>query len=320
MINASLQLLSSDYKKNNAKQMQITFSGGEPTTRPHLLRYAIDSAKQIAEENETDVKFHLLTNGIFGKEMASYIANNFHKVQVSYDGESNVIQRPTITGENSCSIVHQSITRLHELNVPISVRITASRNNFDNIISTIDEIKAISDDIDIDIGIVASDGRARDTSDNFDILPPDFVDLYTQIISKYEDKIGFGGVEIHSLGTYVCGISRPGMVACPNGKISACTRIIDDRHPLAESIFYGEYKDKNYSFSEEKMDALRKIDFFSIKDCQNCFCKWHCMGGCPVDKPSFTSRLNDDKCFIIKEITKLKLIKSLFYDQTDKIE
>jgi uncharacterized protein len=311
-LTAAIERLFQDAEEHQSDQVQITFSGGEPTVNLPALKLAVNIIKHKSADLGVVANFHMLTNGVFSENIHQFLLENFARVQISYDGAfSDGTHRPLPNGEDSSSIVFRNIERLYERGLNITVRITVGPNNIDYLEEIVSSIRSIGEKINIDVGIIVIDGRAKRYDNDYLVDASDFVKKYIDVwqnLSLPGSEVGFGGTDLGSISTFICGISRPATVLCPSGDLSACTRVIDKRHPLADKIFYGKFSEDQFIIDEENVSNLQKINFLNIKECQTCFCKWHCVGGCPLDKPNFDMPLDDYKCKVIKDINRIKLL------------
>ena len=73
------------------KEVNIGFTGGEPTVNPNFIPFAQYIKKQYEEKysQKWNCGFALTTNGAMSKKMAQAVMENFGHATVSYHAESN---------------------------------------------------------------------------------------------------------------------------------------------------------------------------------------------------------------------------------------
>jgi uncharacterized protein len=89
-------------------------------------------------------------------------------------------------------------------------------------------------------------------------------------------------------------IGIPSWTVDVNGSIFACHR---DDGP--DDFKYGIYDVETNSilFDDRKIEKIRKMNVLNYKECNDCFCKYHCAGDCPDRR--LTDKLN---CSSTKQI------------------
>jgi uncharacterized protein len=105
-------------------------------------------------------------------------------------------------------------------------------------------------------------------------------------------------------------------VITPSGMISSCYEVMHDSDPFADFFLYGTFnKKKNRLIIDpQKREKLTGMTVAKMEKCQNCFCKYHCAGDCPLKSLIWEQDKNynePDRCYINRELTKDQLIKAL---------
>lgn len=124
--------------KNNTSgsPATIVIFGGEPLLRPDLIDYLVLEAKRI---NPNGFAFCLTTNGLyFLKEknavwMKQILSNTTISVEVSWDGTGQ-LRRKTLEGKSSEALVEKALDVLEKVNVPITIRYTVHKGNYDSVV------------------------------------------------------------------------------------------------------------------------------------------------------------------------------------------
>lgn len=92
-----IDFLFQEALKNQTKQVNITWFGGEPALCPSLMSEMIDYAEQQAQEKGKEVTYHLITNGtIYNRQVEEVLEKWYAKkgkavtIQLSIDGISTI--------------------------------------------------------------------------------------------------------------------------------------------------------------------------------------------------------------------------------------
>ena len=85
-----------------------------------------------------------------------------------------------------------------------------------------------------------------------------------------------------TLTTRFCGVANDNFCVSPEGNISACHEVADERQPWAERFFYGRPSAaaSGFDFDERAYSALRAHTVDRLEYCNGCFAKWNCAGDC----------------------------------------
>ena len=112
------------------------------------------------------------------------------------------------------------------------------------------------------------------------------------------------------------------IVLTPSGAISSCARVSSPREKLYDDYIYGEIKDNKVAFNQESFTSiLNTHNIYTQKECEHCFAKWNCGGGCRLFHDSFEDSFKEARCNFVKKALKLELINILadrFERQTGK--
>jgi uncharacterized protein len=102
------------------------------------------------------------------------------------------------------------------------------------------------------------------------------------------------------------------VVITPDGYLTACYEVGDVDDPRAETFFFGRLDSQTLQL-EVDYDKLRRIRTLTVEHkqhCADCFCKWHCGGGCAAKLAARGDAWNpsgDPRCIINRELTKDQL-------------
>ena len=129
-------------------------------------------------------------------------------------------------------------------------------------------------------------------------------------------KLYYSGGSISKLTDRFCGASGENFFVTTDGNITSCLEIIYKEDSASKIFFYGRYNKNSKKveiFNKKlKLLSLRTVD--KLKNCQSCFCKWHCAGDCLArgyKKHNSLFKAGGDRCLINREIIKYILLRYL---------
>jgi len=86
-----------------------------------------------------------------------------------------------------------------------------------------------------------------------------------------------------------CGVAGGQPIVTPEGHITTCVEVLEEDDPLAETFFIGSVQEKEEAdgkplvqISDQQLDRLSKRRIQYIPNCDACFLKRQCAGGCPA--------------------------------------
>ena len=300
-------------KERAVQNISIRFSGGEPTFNMEKLKHCVELIRANEHKHNINCNIGILTNGAFKSTNCEFLANNFNNIQVSFDGlDQKIIQRPFPNGEDSSMFVFKNIEKLYNLNPLTKVRITVGRGNIDSLENSVKALWNNVGNIHIDLGLIVCTGNCKNNSEIQEKSMSKFANIYLKLWKEanyFGRKLTLAGTEIEALGLNSCGLSVPSLVISPNLMISGCTRIINELNENSSRAFYGNFITSKPKFNREKVKELQKERFDLSEECKTCFAKWHCNGGCPLERNIKTNKQPDEYCEIIREIVKFKLLE-----------
>lgn len=131
----NIQLLIDNEIKEKSNYTILTFYGGEPLLRKDLIYDTINYIK--SKKSKTKFYYGMTTNGtLLDEEFAEYIKqNDFLNIAYSFDGteETQNLNRVTLKGEGSFSIVEKNAKNLLENYKNVIAMVVVTKNNINKL-------------------------------------------------------------------------------------------------------------------------------------------------------------------------------------------
>lgn len=266
--------LLSDFKSSGGEN--ITFSGGEPTTRQ-------DFKEIIISAHDIGLKVRILSNGIlWNNDMVDKLSPYIDSIQISIDGyseESNALIRGKGNFEKSLS----TIERLLHNNVNTSIAITPS---LETLKSHIDEYYQFAMKMSKRFGskkllIKFSEGllsgreicpSEKQNTEYYELMQ----NLQRKLHGNDYDTLSFARVFREDVIMDNCMFGM--LVIASNGDVFFCART-SDLQPCTNIRTTDFRKIMNYSKQAESATVISKL-----KPCNTCELRMICGAGCRIDE------------------------------------
>jgi len=134
------------------------------------------------------------------------------------------------------------------------------------------------------------------------------------ILSNHGIKTTTSGTDIDKFQRSYCPVGKDAIIVTPDGEINACY--------LHKELWNNDEGNLNFGYIQERppklivnqynLNQIRAINGTKYEKCKECFCKYHCAGGCHVNhKFIHRSHEMENICVHTRLITIGKLLKRI---------
>ena len=281
----------------NRRNLEIDFFGGEPLMNFEVVKQLVEYGRSVEKENNKNIRFTITTNGVLlDDDKIKYINENMHNVVLSLDGrkEVNDRMRPTLNDKGSYDIIMPKFKKLVESRPKDKyyyIRGTFTRENLD-----------FSEDVlhfaDEGFELTSVEPVVDDESNPFALREEDMETVfneYEKLAVKYSDRLLNGEnfkffhfmIDLNQGPCVIkritgCGAGNEYLAITPNGDIYPCHQFVGkDEYKLAN------INDEEIIIPRELTDTFKNAHVYSKEDCQNCWNKFYCSGGCHANAVNF---------------------------------
>jgi uncharacterized protein len=326
-------------QKNRASSADIQFFGGEPFVNSKVIEFTVNYAREKARSRNIAARFEVTTNGIIDEPTARWAAGNFDAVILSLDGPEAIqnFHRPLRNNKPGFQIAYRTARILGQGSSELVIRICVSAQNVSNlpqIAAWVAEnfmvskvcIEALTPSALSEInGIKAPDPVAFGVS----------VLHAASILENYGIETITSGTDIEQLQTSFCPVGRDALIVDPDGKINACYLLEEEWQKEGLDMVFGHCPNSaqespgKFVFDEGALQRIRALAGIKTPLCSNCFCKYHCAGGCHVNHRDFlAAQAYDSVCLQTRLIVTGKILRQMsavsflnkWLDQTGEVE
>ena len=299
-------------RDNGAADWQMHFFGGEPFAAYKEAVFALNYARQRADELGLPTHFEVTTNGYYSEEKAVWIAEHFDTVVLSMDGfpKAQDRHRPAPGGSGSFSTVSSSADIFAAGNCELIIRSCISAEN----VTEMAEWAAFIADRFFPETVVLEPMIESPLARRNGLHAPDpdtFIRHWTEayrVLRREGIPLVYSSGEITALKTSLCPMGQDAVIVSPEGRIGGCWRIAET--PVCEGIDlrFGGLTGDGLRIDMNALERQRELQTENRERCRNCFCFAHCAGGCVLNRDR-----NAEFCRMTRALTLWQLLERLGY-------
>jgi len=277
-------------------ELQITFFGGEPLLNYPMIQKVVEYCRSIEHATGKSFQFELITNGtLLTRDVVDFIVRERFLLFISLDGDQEMHEynRPSIDGGHS----HETIVR-HALYANLQyekhklprIKIRANLTNRYNDRQKVEKyFESLGFKL-IGIGPIeplphGDPSPAAMSEDQMDELEERDTRAMVQALHDLLQGMPLGPAMARTFNQMSESVTPTSMHGITCG-VCRNTTVVDNRGNLYPCHRYAEMKeycigDVETGMSRERvLDYYRKINGHSTDDCQNCWIRDYCSGGC----------------------------------------
>jgi uncharacterized protein len=312
LIEKSIQQLYIYANERNDNNVELSFHGtGESLVRWQTMVKAVNYAIQLLPMDWT-INFSLVTNGtLIDDEKAKFLKKHNFSVVLSMDGIEKIQNRlrPKADGTGSFKDALSGMKALVENDILFAVRTTVTGLNQDTMLEFL-ELCAANGCKEISAAPFSATGRGEDGVDDVD--PDIFIKNYL-LAKERALELGITFLTpsdcLDNASVRYCNADGESMAIMPEGIISCCTRVTRSTDPLVETFIIGQVTEQGVEIDQSKVEKLKTLNLHNYPECQDCFVKYTCSGGC-----HHTRLLNDGH----QPLSYCKIVRGVVWDTLKK--
>lgn len=282
----------------NRKVLEVDFFGGEPLMCLKTIKNVVAYARERAEEQGKKFLFTTTTNALLLDDDAiDFFNREMENVVLSLDGRKEVHDaiRKTRNGKGSFDLVVENIKKFvrsrGDKNYYVRGTFTAKNLDFSKDVIFLAEngfdslsVEPVVTDID-DLAI---------KPEHIPAIVGEYENLCDKYLEKHKKGEGFnffhfnidleGGVCLQKKVS-ACGAGNEYLSVVPNGDLYPCHQFAGDKDFLMGNVYDGV-------IDPVIREKFASSCLFTRKDCDGCFAKFICSGGCAANNYHFEGDIN----------------------------
>ncbi len=296
--------------KQNRKEVEIHFFGGEPFCAPDVIRVAVYRTNMVCATYNVKPVFKVSTNGFFDEDTCSFIGDYFDTVVLSLDGPEDIQNRyrPLKTGGKTSHTVERNAFLLGRSPAKLCTRVCVTEETVERMGEIAHRLCRICKPSSIDFEVL------RETGDT-ELHPPDPWKFAVNYIKAATIARTCGVTPVYgpaSTGTLhhsFCPVGKDTIIVSPEGTISACYLQKEEWEKKSLDLTFGHIDNSGIHINEDNLKSIRHLTY-EKKLCRKCIARFHCAGGCHVHH---NTEEYDDFCIQTRIITVCNLLYDLGY-------
>ena len=280
------------------RNLDVDFFGGEPLMAWRVVKQIVEYARSKEEESGKTFRFTFTTNGmLLNDEINEFLNKEMYNVVLSLDGRKEIHDRlrRTVNGKGSYDYILPKFQKFVEGrgDKEYYVRGTYTGNN-------VDFTNDIFHVANLGFDKLSMEPVICDPSEPYALAEKHLPALYRQyeILAEEMLKRGEEGNDFTfyhymldlSEGPCIqkrisgCGSGTEYMAVTPWGELFPCHQFVGDEEFSLGNIWDGVTK-------PELQSQFKEVNCYSKPECQDCWAKLYCSGGCPANSLHATGSL-----------------------------
>ena len=305
-------------EKAVGRKLLISFFGGEPTLTPELIRIVVDhSREKVSSGNIADVAFNITTNGVVPLSFLDFMISNEFFLTISTDGTPEVqnLQRPRRSGKQSSNHVERSIRRLVGAGCDFMVRATVTAESVGTLVNAVEYLGGLGV-TKIQFEPLSLAGRAAQITQSQQMSRPSPSEFADNLIGSIVRGAELGVSIMNSSymnamqpSTHFCdGVGGNRVAVTYGGDVTTCLEVQGRCHPSGDRFIIGSYDPDTNAILVEPGKQQTLCGALTVEenpDCQGCFARYICAGGCPIRNYHTTgdpARTDPLRCEVTKRV------------------
>lgn len=272
------------------RNLEVDFFGGEPLMNFEVVKQIVAYGRSIAEEKGKNFRFTLTTNGILlDEEIIAFANREMDNIVLSIDGRKQVNDRmrPSKNGKGSYDLILPKFKQVAQSRNQerYYVRGTFTHHNLD----FAEDVLHLADE---GFKQISVEPVVADPKEDYGIRPEDIEEIikgYDRLASEMlqREKSGNGFNFFHFMidltgGPCVykrlsgCGSGTEYLAVTPWGDLYPCHQFVGNDEFLLGNVDEGI---TNISVR----DTFKACNVYAKQECQECFAKFYCSGGCAAN-------------------------------------
>lgn len=270
--------------------LEVDFFGGEPLVNFNVVKELVKYARSIEKEKDKHFRFTLTTNGVLlNDDVIDFLNKEMDNVVLSLDGrkEVNDLKRKRLDGKGSYDIIvphFQNFVKKRG-NKEYYMRGTFTRNNLDFTNDIFHMLDLGFTELSMEPVVSKPDTDYALREEDLDKIYEQYEILAKEMIKRRRECNPFtfyhymidltGGPCIYKRITG-CGSGTEYLAVSPNGDFYPCHQFVGEKEFLMGNV--------NEGITNTKLrDEFKLCNVYSRKECENCWAKLYCSGGCSAN-------------------------------------
>ena len=270
--------------------LEVDFFGGEPLMNWQVVKDIVAYARSLEAEHHKRFRFTLTTNGVLvDDEVIDFANREMHNVVMSLDGRKEVHDRfrKDYAGRGSYDVIVPKFQKFAKARGERDyyIRGTYTHHNTDFTRDIFHMADLGFTQLSMEPVVCAPDDPCALTEEDMPVLFEQYELLAREMLRREKEGKGFTFYHYmldltHGPCIYKrisgCGSGTEYMAVTPWGDLYPCHQFVNDPAYLLGNIWDGVT-------NEKVRDEFKLCNAYARPECQDCWAKLYCSGGCPAN-------------------------------------
>ena len=279
--------------------LEVDFFGGEPLMNWDVVKELVAYGRELEKHHDKNFRFTLTTNGILLNEsMFDFINKEMSNVVLSLDGrrEVNDRMRSSRNGRGSYDLIVPKFKKLADARGQKDYYIRGTYTHYNTDFAK--DILHIADlgfkEISLEPVVAPKEADYALREEDLPVLLQQYDDLAVEMLRR--EKKGNGFTFFHYMidltgGPCIvkrvsgCGVGTEYVAVSPEGDLYPCHQFVGEENFKLGNVFTGITNDG-------VRDQFRQCNIYAHKECDDCFARFYCSGGCVANAYHSTGSVN----------------------------
>lgn len=281
-------------KSGNRKNLEMDFFGGEPLLNLNTIKETVKYARAKEKTTGKLFKFTTTTNGVLLNDDAiEFLNKEMDNVVISIDGRKEVHDniRKTVNDKASYDVIMKNAKKFRKIrkDKEYYIRGTFTSKNIDFSKDVLSINDNGFDQISIEPVVMPENNPLALKKCHLKEIMAEYDKLAEEYIERRKTDKWFNFfhfmIELDN-GPCIkkrltgCGAGDEYMAVAPSGILYPCHQFVGQKEYILGNVFDGVT-------NQEKRKQFTKSSLLSKQDCQNCFAKYFCSGGCSYNNIAY---------------------------------
>ncbi len=281
------------------RNLEVDFFGGEPLLNWEVVKKLVEYGRSLEKEHNKNFRFTITTNGtLLNDEILSYVNKEMGNIVLSIDGrkEVNDAMRPRRGGQGSYDDIVPKYQKVAESRHQLRyfVRGTFTHNNLDFSEDVKHLVELGFKQISVEPVVAKPEDWYSFKDEDIPVICEEYDKLAKYYIERHKEGKGFNffhfNIDLEG-GPCVakrlsgCGSGCEYLGVTPWGDLYPCHQFVGNEDFIMGNVFDGITRN-------DIRDKFKKSNVYSRPECEKCFARYYCSGGCAANAYNFNGDIN----------------------------
>lgn len=295
--------------ENKATRKLFISGGGEPLTAWQEVQYSVLKAEALAAMNGLPLEVIIISNGsLLSTDIIEFFIHHNLHLCISFE----ITQQAQQLSRGHWEQVNAKIRQCIDAGLIPSINTTITPQNVQFLPDMITELLTFFPEIKFVTFEPVTPNNGFESVEAMRTFYQTFMSEFSMARRRCEGT----GLDINS--TIIDNMKRVAVRHCqgklcvtPSGSYTICHCASSPKESRYAKCIYGQITDGKVEFDLQRFHELQDINMLHRNECQHCFAKWNCGGGCMSKFDAYPPEQQEEYCRYYREHLKQLLLEEI---------